>query len=390
MRAKINFAFASCFNQHARMRNIFIAATGQHVGKTTATLGLIANFRRRGLVTGYCKPMGQRFVDVGNGEVADKDAVLFAQSLGFDIEPKIHSPVIILPGLTRNYINHTEEFDFKDRIRHASEYLQNTCDIVVYEGTGHPGVGSVIDLSNAQVAKMLGSGVLMIVEGGIGNTIDRMNMSLSLFREEGVPVLGVLVNKVRRDKYDDVRAHLEKRFREMNIPLLGVLPYDQSLSFPIMEAINQAVDGKVVLNEHKLSNRIEEIIAGSLVDTEEFSTFQNLLLVVSYRRLDEAMQRIKAITLEKKLEQPMLSGVIVTSDGRHSFLHEQAAARHPYFAEHEIPVISTSLDTYGSVVKISRIEVKINSRTPWKVERAIRLINEYVDVDDIIRRIERG
>lgn len=86
----------------------------------------------------------------------------------------------------------------------------------------------------------------------------------------------------------------------------------------------------------------------------------------------------------------MLSGVIVTSDGRHSFLHEQAAARHPYFAEHEIPVISTSLDTYGSVVKISRIEVKINSRTPWKVERAIRLINEYVDVDDIIRRIERG
>lgn len=372
------------------MRNIFIAATGQHVGKTTATLGLIANFRRRGLTTGYCKPMGQRFVDVGNGEVADKDAVLFAQTLGFDIEPKIHSPVIILPGLTRNYINHTEPFDFKERIRHAAEYLESNCDIVVYEGTGHPGVGSVIDLSNAQVAKMLGSGVLMIVEGGIGNTVDRMNMSLSLFREEGVPILGVLVNKVRRDKYEDVRFHLEKRFQEMNIPLLGVLPYDQSLSFPIMEAINQAVDGKVVLNEHKLSNRVEEIIAGSLVDTEEFNSFQNLLLVVSYRRLDEAMERIKTITLEKNLEQPMLSGVIVTSDGRHGFWHEQAAARHSYFTEHEIPVISTSLDTYGSVVKISRIEVKINNRTPWKVERAIRLINEYVDVDDIIRRIERS
>jgi dethiobiotin synthetase len=369
------------------MRNIFIAATSQHVGKTTTTLGLVANLRKRGFVTGYCKPVGQKYVEITGGEVADKDAVLFAETLGFEIIPTIHSPVIILPGLTRQYIENKAPFDFPAKIMHAAEALRQTCDVVVYEGTGHPGVGSVIDLSNPQVAKILGAGVLMIVEGGIGNTIDRMNMSLSLFREQGVPILGVIVNKVKTDKYDDIQYHLQKRLREMDIPLLGVLPYDQTLSFPIMEAINQAVSGKVLLNAHRLHNRVEEIIAGSLIDTETYNTVENLLLVVSFRHLNEAIEKIKQITAEKQLDKPMLSGVIVTGDGRQSRWAEIADLRNPYFLDHQIPVITTTLDTYGSVIKISRIEVKINTNTPWKVDRAIDLINRYVDVDALIGRL---
>jgi BioD-like phosphotransacetylase family protein len=59
----------------------------------------------------------------------------------------------------------------------------------------------------------------------------------------------------------------------------------------------------------------------------------------------------------------------------------------PYFREHNIPVITTKLDTYGSVVKISRIEVKINTRTPWKVQRAIHLIKENVDFPLILNQL---
>ncbi len=60
----------------------------------------------------------------------------------------------------------------------------------MYEGTGHPGVGSVVDMSNAQVAQLLGAPVVMIVEGGIGSTIDLLNMNLALFRERRVPRKG--------------------------------------------------------------------------------------------------------------------------------------------------------------------------------------------------------
>ncbi len=365
------------------MKNIYVAATGQHVGKTTSTLGLVVNLAERGIRTGYCKPVGQRSVNI-NGIIADKDAVLLSDFLNFNMDPDLYSPVVIAPGVTRQYINDASQFNFKQRILSAGKQLASVYDLIVYEGTGHPGVGTVVDLSNAQVAKMLDCGVVMIAEGGIGNTIDRLYMSMALFREEQVPILGVIINKVFEEKKDEIEYYLHRKLDSMGIPLLGVLPYDKSLSFPIMETVNQAVEGKVVLNEDYLSNRVEDIIAGSLIDVDEFSSFNNLLLVVSYRRIDEALAKIEEICKIKGLTESPLSGVIVTGDGRHERWYERADFSRPYFVENNIPVVTTTLDTYGSVVKVSRIEVKINTKTPWKIKRAVELIREYVDVEQVV------
>jgi len=43
---------------------IFIAATGQNVGKTTICLGLPAGLRKRFSRVGFIKPVGQQHVEV--------------------------------------------------------------------------------------------------------------------------------------------------------------------------------------------------------------------------------------------------------------------------------------------------------------------------------------
>ena len=369
------------------MRTIYVAATGQHVGKTTSTLGLVANLKDKGFNAGYCKPVGQEFLNV-DGLIADKDAFLFSRFIGFDIHPEWHSPVVLARGATKKYIENPDDFEFESQILSADEDLKKQYDYVVYEGTGHPGVGSVVDLSNAKVARLLDAGVIMVVEGGIGKTIDRLSLSLSLFKEEKVPILGVIVNKVKVEKMDTIRYYLEKKLDKMGVPLLGILPYDKTLSFPIMATINQAIKGKVIMNPDKLNNRVEDIIAGSLVHIEEFNSFSNKLLVVSYRRLGEAIEKIKHISQIKNLQESPLSGIIVTGDGHHAHVYTESGLDIPYFRDNKIPIITTALDTYGSVVKISRIEVKINSRTPWKVHRAIELIKEHVNFDLLIKKID--
>jgi len=82
---------------------IFVAATGQHVGKTTSTLGLVSNLQAMGYKTGYCKPLGQKHVTV-DGVRADKDALLFSKFIQFSIDPDIHSPVILSQGITKKFI----------------------------------------------------------------------------------------------------------------------------------------------------------------------------------------------------------------------------------------------------------------------------------------------
>ena len=47
-------------------------------------------------------------------------------------------------------------------------------DFVLCEGSGHAGVGSVFDLSNAQVAKIVGAKVIIVSQGGIGKPIDEV------------------------------------------------------------------------------------------------------------------------------------------------------------------------------------------------------------------------
>jgi dethiobiotin synthetase len=364
-------------------KSIFVAATGQHVGKTTSTLGLVANFKEMGINVGYCKPVGQQHVTY-DGMLADKDAVLFAEMLNFKLDPVLHSPVILGDGVTAEYIDNPGKFDFHGSLEYASSELARLHDLVVYEGTGHPGVGSVVNLSNADAARQLNASVIMIAEGGIGSTIDRMAMSLALFREQKVPIIGVIINKVLPEKLEKIQDYLGRRLADMGLPLLGVLPYDKSLSFPIMETVKQVVRGHVAFNEDKLGNRVEEIVSGSLIGTEELKSFQNVLLVVSHKRLEEAIGKIKWIAAARGETECPLSGVIVTGDGRHEFPLDDSGASVDYFRDNEIPVLTTALDTLGSVIKISRIEVKINTRTPWKVQRAIELIKEHVALHTLL------
>ncbi len=360
-----------------KAENLYVAATNQHVGKTTSTLGLVSFLKQSGIDVGYCKPVGQKFLDLGHLKV-DKDTLLFADLLGFDIEANIHSPVILGGGATSAFLDDPSKFRYTEDILHAKSELDMRHDYVVYEGTGHPGVGSIVGLSNAEVAKQLNAAVIMVVDGGIGSTIDRLNMSMALFREKHVPIIGVILNKIRIEKLDKIKHYTGMALEKMGLSLLGALPYDPSLGYPIMRTIHEAVKGSVVQNMDRLDNKIEEIMAGSLIDASKLKKTKNILLVVGVDRVMSAVHKIDLLSQVHSLEQTPIAGIVATGSGE---IKEEVME---YVETHKIPMIRTSLDTYGSVLKISQIEVKINRQTPWKVQRAIELIRENVQVEKII------
>ena len=364
---------------------IFIAATGQHKGKTTSTLGVVATLKSQGYNVGYCKPVGQQHLSV-KGDIADKDAVLFGDAIGFEVEPKIHSPVVMPSGFTAEFLDHPQKYDLESMILEAQKELLSRHEIVVYEGTGHPGVGSIAGVSNARVASLLNTSVVLVVEGGIGRTIDELALSLALFEKESVEIKGIIVNKVHADKIERVTHYVKKALDKLGIPLLGVIPYDSILSFPLMQTISDALKGKTLQHEEKMDNRVEELVAGSLIEVDEFTLFQNLLLVVNYGRFHQAVDKIQQEAKGRELDEPPLSGVVVTGDGRGGRRFSPADAHHPYLIKHQVPVISTPYDTYDAVVKISKIEVKINSNTPWKVRRAIEMVHDNIDFDLLMGR----
>ena len=215
-------------------RPLFVAATRQHTGKSTVSLALISGLQKRLNHVGYMKPVGQQYVDVEcpsstrpNGTVSvDKDVVLMRDFFGLrHLQWEDMSPVLIPRGYTKAYIRGAVAHeDQVRRISGAFGRVSASSDLVVCEGTGHTGVGSVVGLSNAEVASQLGADVVLVANGGIGSAFDELNLNRVMCLHHGVRVRGVVLNKVLPDKVEMVREYFTALVEgRWGVPLLGVV-----------------------------------------------------------------------------------------------------------------------------------------------------------------------
>src|SRR6266480_5050650 len=215
---------------------IFIAATRQNDGKTTVSLGLIAALQQRYPRVGYIKPVGQRFVEIEEQKI-DEDTVLMDSIYSLNCPLVDMSPIAVEPDFTRRYLQSSNNEALVRKIQKAFDRVAWEKDFVLCEGSGHAGVGSVFDLSNAQVAKILGAKVIIITQGGIGKPIDEVALNQALFDREGVEIIGVILNKVVGEKLDYITDFARRGLKRKNLELLGVLPYEHILPRPTLELI---------------------------------------------------------------------------------------------------------------------------------------------------------
>jgi len=179
-----------------------VAATKQHVGKTTSCLAILSGLRKRVKNTGFLKPVGQQHVMVGQGLKVDKDARLFKEYFNLtSCEYEEMSPVVIPQGYTRKFLDGLiTEDEQVSSIKKAYESLSKKNDFIVVEGTGHCGVGSIVNLDNARVASFLNLDMVLIVNGGLGSAFDELALNRLMCEHHNVRIRGVLVNKVKREK----------------------------------------------------------------------------------------------------------------------------------------------------------------------------------------------
>jgi phosphate acetyltransferase len=258
---------------------VMLAATGMHVGKTTLSLGVFRGLEAKwghGRVA-YCKPLGQRYKDVllpdGRTIKVDPDVETVRNFFKLDKFAWEHmSPVVFPPGYTRKVIDgRIQTADLLHKIKDSFTALATNSDFTLLEGSGHIGVGSIVNLNNAQVAGALGVDVVMIAPGGLGVSFDQLAMNKALLEKHGAQLRGVILNKVEPSKYDMVKDYYGRVLGDLwETPLLGCIPYQPAIEKPSMSGFAK------LLNSH--------FIAG---ESERFRTFDSIRLVLS--ALDESV-----------------------------------------------------------------------------------------------------
>ena len=362
------------------LKKVFVAATMQDQGKTTVSLGLMKAFNERCGPVGFIKPVGQRYVEI-EGVRVDEDVALMRAIFPCKCQLADMSPVTVGRNFTRDYILRPQPEVLMRRISESFERMAEGNRSVVIEGTGHAGVGSCFDASNADVARLLGGKVILVAGGGIGKPIDEVLLNRSLFQDTQVEFLGVILNKVLPDKLDSIREVVGEGLARKGIDLLGCIPHEPSLANPSMQQILDEIGGELLNGEEYLGNNVLSVIVGAMAAHRalEYIT-PHCLLITPGDRDDLVLAAMSRCALDAS-HGDCVAGILLTGGARPHQSILNLMARTP------IPVILLEEDSYSVAAAVHALKVKIQPTDTKKIELAPRLIRDYVNIDRLIDRL---
>ncbi|MEX0332310.1 MAG: phosphotransacetylase family protein [Puniceicoccaceae bacterium] len=357
---------------------LFVAATRQNDGKTTTCLGLFAALQQRFNRVGYIKPMGQRFIQYEN-HLIDEDSLLFDKTYEIHTPIESMSPVAIDSTFTRRFLDEPEKTYpiLVDKMLRAFDRSAFEKDVVIIEGSGHAGVGAISNLSNAEVARLLGAKAVIVSRGGIGKPVDEITLNKSLFDKHGVEVVGAILNKVEPDKIETVRDYTGKALDRMGVPLIGIIPKMPSLSFPSLSQVVEAVEGRW-LNAQSSGeyNRILNVVVGAMTAKSLIDYIKpGVLIIAPGDREDVLLLTIAAcsVTGHKPLAGIVLTRNILPSPHIMEMI-----------AQTNIPVVISHEESYTVASRINSMTVKTQPHDADKIPLIKRLILENVDTEALI------
>ncbi len=270
-------------------KKIFIAATGQNCGKTTTSIGLMHLALKKYQRVGFIKPLGPKPATF-HGCSVDKDAALIAQVFGLEKDLRWMSPVVVHSDTTRKVVDgEITPQELHDRIMHAYVELEKKCDLIIIEGSGHPGVGSVMKTSNAHIARMLNAPVLMVTGGGLGNVVDKIYMGLALFEKEGVDVRAVIANKLIPEKRDRTLDYLTRALADEKMKVIGGVDYHPVLANPTFSRISKLLELPLHGNKREVRRIINHVQIGAASTQRVTEMLQDSSLIIVTSSRDELL-----------------------------------------------------------------------------------------------------
>ena len=195
------------------------------VGKTTLCEGLLAQLLLDGYRAeqlAYIKPMTQ-CTDKQAVTVFCERAGIAHQSIGLVFEKGFSKDFI--NGLTQN------SAQLLEAILAAISKISAGKEIVIVDGIGNPSTGSVVGVSNVDIALALTAPVLFVGKAGIGAAIDDTILAVTFMQHQGIQNIALVYNKIEPSELVNVKHFLSKRLSELlpDVPILDFIAHHTQL-----------------------------------------------------------------------------------------------------------------------------------------------------------------
>ena len=355
------------------MKSLYITSVEKYSGKTALCLALGKLYQERGLNIGYLKPFSQRPWRIGD-KIADEDAAFVIDILGINAKPWEMAPVVLTSEMLREYLTSNEEFDFMPQVLKAVKNLEKKKDLLLLEGGGSLREGYAIKLPTSDVARELGSAILVVVKYCEDACLLDDVLSAKFRLPEALS--GVVINRVPQHAMSFVNNLVVPYLEKEGVPILGVLPNDRELAALSVGEIVDVLSAEVLtscLNEEAL---VEALMVGAMTEDSALRRFrkqQNKAVITGGDRTD-----IQLAALETSTTCLILTGNLHPSN----LIIKQAE-------DMCVPLLLVPSNTMETVEALDRIFGRTRLGQKKKLDKFLGFVKDNIDLRRLDKALEK-
>ena len=353
--------------------NIYICSSASFSGKSALCLGLALKFKELGYKIGYFKPVGWEMSRGSTGEKIDDDAQLMQKVLDLNLPMEVVCPVI----LGARFLEESSRVDprvYENRIAEAYERASNGMDLMLIEGPYSFGVGASIGLDPMELAKKLGSTLVLVSCMERDTAVGQIIWVKNAIEASGGSLFGVILNCIPKTDLERVKAFGVDILKKNGIQILGIIPESIPLRAPTVREICDSTKCTILAGEKNLGNLVEDFLVGAMTPESALSYFRRSLRKAVITGGDRTDIQLAAL-------QTDVSALVLTGNYYPDIRVLSKAD------ELGVPVLLVPGDTYSTIREISTLTGRIKPTDTRKIQLAQEIVEEHVDWQRILAAV---
>jgi uncharacterized protein len=342
------------------MKIIVLGSLAEGAGKTSLAVGLAKTWKTR---FGYLKPFGDRLI-YRKKRLWDYDSALMVNIFGLD-----QSSEEMTIGFEHAKLRYMyDEAGTKARLQEMAQHLGSN-PVLLVEGGKDLTHGSSIRLDTLSLTRNLKAKLVLVVSGDEGTVNDQLTFTKKYVDMKGID-FAVIINKVANPE-DFKNTHLQE-IREMGIPILGVIPCEQELTYFSTSYLAEKLQARVIAGENGLNQRVKNVFVGAMSGdvAARGPLFKkaNKLVITGGDRSDMIVAAMEGST----------AGIILTNN----IIPAQNLVS--MAQDRNIPLLLVPFDTFETARQVDNMTPLLTKDDAQRIELLASLVSSNVDFQSLL------
>jgi phosphate acetyltransferase len=357
--------------------SIYITTTEPYSGKSLVSLGITELLLRRTHNIGIFRPV----IEAPPAKQRDKNIDLLLTHYDLDID--YEDTYAFYRKDVSDLIAEGRYDDVLDTIIAKYKILEAQCDFVLCIGSDFEGSSAMEFNYNADIARNLGSPVLIVssaVDQTIEEVVNDVKIAREAFEENGCQILGTIVNRADREIMYDLLEALEDELPDRKM-LLSVIPAREMLSSPTIKEIAEHMDARVLYGGDQLDRLAYHYLVIAMRIRNYLTHLKNNALLITPGDRSEVI--LSALQAHQSQNYPKIAALLLTGGLQPPASVDLLLSGLPDI----IPILSVQKDTYQTAMNIGHVRSYITADNQAKIKLSLRLFERHVDTVALERQL---